>query len=81
MYFIFLVAGLASIFWLFDQIETKKYQEGMTKHGPEFRPKLDWKKIGYVVMFAYFAALSMSFSGSIEGPGSDYDPCGSSMKC
>lgn len=81
MYFIFLIGGLALIFRSFDKLDIKTYQQGLAKYGPKFRPKFNVMKIGYLVMFAYFAILSVSFSGTYKSSGDDYDPCGSSMKC
>ena len=79
-YLILLLAGLAAIFWIFDQFELRNYRNGTAKHGNSFKPKFDVMKIGYVIMFAYFAVLSLTFS---DGQGTDdyYDPCGSSMRC
>ena len=64
--------------YCFDCHGSKK-QKGDFDFEP-FVAKVDVMKVGYVVMFAYFAVLSLTFSDG-SGTGDYDDPCGSSMRC
>ena len=80
IYLVLLLAGLAAIFWIFDQLELRAHRKGMVKCGDGYKPTVDVMRIGYFVMFAYFAILSLALSDG-QGTSDYYDPCGSSMRC
>ena len=75
-----IVAGLVAIFWAFDRLSIRQFQAGRKKYGDAYRQESDVMKVGYVVMVAYFIAVSLLMPGS--GSSDTYDPClDTGMRC
>ena len=78
---VFLIVGLAGIFYLFDVWDIKRDQSRRQKLGEDYVGDDKIKKLGYFTMFAFFAATCLYVSGGkLGGPDFD-DSCGVSVRC
>jgi len=80
---VIILAGLAAIFIAFDRLETSLNQRGMKKQGRAYKPQVEVMKVGYVVMFVFFALACLTLPGGGGGGSSDdFDPCmDTAMRC